>query len=733
MLMLFSFTLFVSAMLLFMLQPMVARMVLPQLGGTPAVWNTCMVFFQAALLAGYAWAHGSVSLLSPRRQILTHLGFILLPLLVLPIGLAGWEPPREGNPVPWLLWVLAASAGVPFLVASTTAPVLQTWFAATTHPAARDPYFLYAASNFGSMAGLIGYLVVVEPRLTLAQQGRAWSMGYLALLGLIILCGLGTLRSMRRSGMDLPAEIPPAQTPPPGDAPTLLRRLRWVALAFVPSSLMLGVTSSLTTDVASAPLLWVVPLALYLLTFMIAFARRRFVPHSIIVRAAPPLVLLQLVILAGGHSAGVWAMLLHLLTFFVVALACHGELANDRPSARRLTSYYLLLSVGGALGGAFNALIAPAIFASVLEYPLMLALACALPRRHPASPAPNRREVVLPAALALLVILMLCLFPRVSDKAMSMLLAMGILAFICFTFVERPLRLGLGLGLVAIVIPPMLLGAAAGGPLAQGRSFYGVYRIHRDATGQYMRLSHGTTLHGSQGLDPARRREPLAYFTRGGPIGQVFEAINASAPPRSVGVVGLGAGSLACYAEPGQRFVFYEIDPAIAAIASDTRYFSFLDDARRRGAQIQIVLGDARLTLRDEPRRHDLLILDAFSSDAIPIHLLTREALGVYLARLADGGLLALHISSRHLDLEPIVAALAADAGLVGRLGNDAKISAEQQDLGRKPSTWVVLARHETDLHALRSDPRWRPLHPRPGIEAWTDDFSNILQVMKWR
>jgi spermidine synthase len=725
---LFALTMLLGATLLFVVQPMIAKMVLPLLGGSPSVWNTCMVFFQAALLAGYAYAHASSAWLRPRRQALLHVGLMLTPLWFLPLGV-----PREWasslatgtNPGPWLLGLLLATVGLPFFVVSTTTPLLQRWFSRTDHPAASDPYFLYAASNIGCMVALLSYPIVVEPALGSARQGWFWAAGYGIFLVLMLACAAVVWRTpqvLREVAPD-PASFDRS------DRLRISQWLRWVALAFLPSSLMLGVTMHLTTDVAAIPLIWVIPLAIYLLSFILVFAKRPLLTHPWMVRIYPMVVVILLLTmwLKGERST---ALVLHLATFFVTAMVCHGELARRRPEARHLTAFYLAMSLGGVLGGVLNALVAPLVFDWVAEYPLVLALSClALPSSGaPRSSGKDRvLDIALPLALGALFVGLNWLLPRAGSRldGVGLKLVLGLAAFLCFTFKDRPVRFALGIG-VALLAIHGLGGGDSVRVLLRERNFFGVLQVVHDNRGNVHRLVHGNTLHGQQSLDPKRRREALSYYHRTGPIGQLLED-QATRPARTnVAVVGLGAGSLACYATDNEAWTFYEIDPAIVRIARDPRFFTYLSECRARSCEI--ILGDAKLQLKNAPRSgYGLIVLDAFSSDAIPIHLLTREALRLYRAKLADRGLIAFHISNRHIDLTPVLGALARDAGLISRVRSDLKTSPDQVKDGKSASIWLVMAARTSDLGALANDPSWVEPRLRADEAVWTDDYSNLV------
>ena len=743
---LFSVTLFLSAGLTFLVQPMFAKFVLPLFGSTPAVWNTSMLFFQTTLLAGYLYAHESTRRLGVRRQAAVHLGVLLPPLLVLPIAVPdGWIPPADSNPVPWLLGLLAVAVGLPFFVVSTTAPLLQRWLAATDHPAAADPYFLYRASNLGSVLGLLAYPLVVEPSMRLAEQGRLWSAGYGLLALLVLACAAVVWRSPRDADAGDPAAASaiaagaaPATARGSTARPTLARRLRWVALAFVPSSLMLGVTTAITTDIAPIPLLWSLPLSLYLVSFILVFApgSRADRLHRAMVLALPGVVLLISAILLlevrGPLWISLWIMVpIHLAGFFVVALVCHGELARDRPPARWLTEFYLLISLGGALGGVFNAIVAPALFDSLAEYPIVLVLAAlCLPRRPPRlPPGPYARwlDLALPLVLGSMVALTVALIelaePDKQQYAKNFVIGMA--AGVAINFVRRPLRFGLSLG--AIVLAVTLASAPDQRELHRERSFFGVYRVTAAEGGHLHRLIHGTTTHGAQDVSPGHQRTPASYYHRGSPIGRLLGALPANVTSR-VAIIGLGTGSIACYSKPGERWTFYEIDPTVERIARDPRFFTYL---RVCAGAFDVVLGDARLRLsRAADRRYGLIMADAFSSDAVPIHLITREALALYLAKLREHGIIAFNVTNRYLDLEPVLGNLARDARMACVAQQDHRSGADGRP-ETDASDWVVMTRRAPDLQAVASSRHgWHDCRRSPGTAPWTDDYSNLLGAL---
>ena len=741
---LFALTLLLSAFLLFAVQPMIGKLLLPRLGGTPAVWNTCMLFFQVCLLGGYAYAHAVATRVPPRAQAIVHVALLIAAAFTLPIALGRvGDPPAERNPIPWLLTALLLTAGPAFFVVSSTAPLLQRWYAA----GGRDPYFLYAASNIGSLAALLAYPFLIEPHFRLVEQSQLWTTGYLALLALIALCAVRTRVAMRLPTPVQSASAAPADPPSPVPAhPSRALRLRWIALAFAPSSYLLGVTTFISSDIAAVPLLWAVPLALYLLSFILVFATRPPLPHRLITKILPPALLAAVMFMMARASQPVWLVLaVHLLAFFIAAMACHGELARLRPPPARLTELYLMLSIGGALGGVFNAILAPVIFNRPIEYPIAIALAAlfALPRRDAHESPRTRRlqealDYILPLILGIFAVLTVRLIPArtVREALPLMLIFVAVPALLCWTFAARPTRFTLGVAL--LLLPTVLLPPAHARPLDVRRSFFGVHRILLTRDGQFIHLFHGTTMHGAQQADRATGKpiapdRPTSYYYEGSPYAQVFDALAAQKPAPRVGVAGLGGGSLAGYAKAGCEMRFFEIDPVVVWAAEQSGHFTFVEAARARGATIENVLGDARLTIAREPdRSFDLIALDAFSGDSIPVHLLTREAVAMYLTKLREDGVLVIHISNLYLDLQPAVAALAADAKCVALVRDDNEPTPEQRERGATGSRVVVMSRSPQALAPLAEDARWRPLALSTIARPWTDDFSNLVEIIRW-
>lgn len=721
---------------------MVAKMILPLLGGSPSVWNTCLFFFQFVLLVGYGYAH-LTTFWKSRFQPILHLGLMLIPGVLLPIVVqSGWTPPLNANPVIWLLLLLIQTVGLPFLLVSTSAPLLQRWFTQTNHPASQNPYVLYAASNLGSLLGLISYPLLIEPTLSLTQQSKLWAGGYALLVLLTLVCAVQVWRSQPIPKTESLADfekspssrVEEAETELPRleETPTLIQQGRWVVLAFVPSSLLLGVTTYLTTDIASVPFLWAVPLALYLITFVLAFARQPQLPAPALLTLMPLVFtgLVGLFLLQITQPAWV-IMPLHLAGFFVAANVFHGELARTKPDPAHLTLFYFWIAVGGVLGGWFNAIAAPLIFSTVLEYPLMLALSLLLlPQFIPDETMGSGFRRTLPFGVGLLLAMLLIGFnPQLfSSSWLSTAIALGLTGAIALLFSIQPVQLVVALILVFLLnqfaLPSM------GGILANERSFFGVYRVlnlaPREGQAGYRSLLHGTTLHGKQSLDLARRREPLTYFSRTGPIGQFFQAFNSDRFSH-VAILGLGAGSLAAYAAPGQEWTFYEIDPTDVTLAQ--KYFTFLQDAP---ASTKVVLGDGRLALQQAgDRSYDLLVMDAFSSDSIPVHLVTKEAVQVYLSKLKEDGLLIINISNRYLNLEPVLGALAEELGLASLKQLDLNVPEAERKLGKSPSHWVILAKQPASFGSLLNEPSWQPLEKSASAPVWTDDFSDIFRIVR--
>jgi hypothetical protein len=728
----FAGTLFVSATLLFSVQPMFAKMVLPLLGGSPSVWSVAMVFFQAVLLLGYGYAHGLTRWLDPRRAVIVHLIVCALAFAALPIAIAqGPGRPPNDYAAFWLIGVFAVSIGLPFFAVAANAPMLQAWFARTGHPQARDPYFLYGASNLGSFCALLAYPVLLEPLLTLRDQSRLWSGGFVLLMLLLAACGALLTLTMRQAGVQPSSAAATA-------APSWHGRMTWMALAFVPSALLIAVTSHISTDIAATPFLWVLPLALFLATFVLTFRTGGSGTHTWMLRLQPIVAAPLVIGLMGGERAyGEVAILLDLGMFIVSTMICHRELYLRRPDASHLTGFYMWISVGGVLGGIFSGLVAPMIFPDVWEYPILIVLA--LLCRPQAFAAGGRlwlREgVVFLAAIVIAAIPALMLGMKLPPQADGVwMIGLVTMAAIIMLQAAYPVRL---VGLAAFVLVVTAIYHPGTVAKETARSFFGVHKIVESYDGRFRMLYHGTTLHGAQrlrddmGAAVTGRPEPLTYYYSGGPLSEAVAATRATKGSLNrVAVVGLGTGSLACQSRPGEHWSYYEIDPVVARIAQDASKFRFLADC---APNTDIILGDARLTIADATEPYDLIVLDAFSSDVVPVHLLTREAVSLYLSKLAEGGVIAFHVSNRYLELASVVAEVAATQGLAIYQKRDTAIT--DADLKRTmyaASLVVAVARREEDLAALRVRPGWTKYQTSGSTRPWTDDYSDILSAF-WR
>ena len=828
----FSATIFVSAMLLFMVQPLVGKILLPYLGGTPAVWNTCMVFFQALLLGGYYYAHRMKRVPSLRTQLIVQgslLAVALIPLIAFKfrvdfLAQTILPTPTSANPIPWLLSVLLITTGLPFFVVSTTAPLLQRWFAGTSHPAARDPYFLYAASNLGSMLTLVGYPFFIEPSLTIGQQAYVWLTGFIVYGCLVALCGSLAARN--------PAI--PDSTSTDGSQPEKplgwTTMLGWIALAFIPSSLMIGCTTHLTTDIAPIPLLWILPLALYLLSFILVFSKIPGWIYQAVFLLAPLAILLgqsgavgdffrieglsdlggalvrgserpvtmkslDIVLLLGVPLLAVflartsnrqhilWIILLPLLLILVATLpvikrsieipeqqaitwhlalllaasmVCHGELARDRPTPSHLTSFYLAMSVGGVLGGIFNTMVAPLIFNRVVEYPLVAALACLMLPGFDVSNGMKWARVLTQTSVA-----------SVGMAVGLLLLAVG---FVAVDDARQwathwlPRDRYPGLSWVQTLIDNNLQDRH----LLEKRNFYGTFTIQESnhpiafwfplaetevhETWTYHKMLHGTTNHGMQIFSPAYMRgETVTYFHRTGAIGQLFESIDErqrlAGRAQRIAVLGVGTGTLAAYARKDWTLTLFEIDPEVVTTSyldPNNRFFTFLRDAEERGAKVNIKLGDGRKLIERHDAgegKFDVLFMDAFASDSVPVHLLTREAFESYFDKLEDDGMVVVNIANRYLNFEPVLANLAETMGwsmqIQGGFGIDR--------IDKYGTNWVVISRKREHTGILPELGRgfrlegedtwtesWRAGEGNPDLGVWTDDYSNIVGIFKW-
>ncbi|HWX05522.1 MAG TPA: fused MFS/spermidine synthase [Bradyrhizobium sp.] len=723
----YTAAIFVSALLLFSVQPLFAKMVLPRLGGSPAVWSVAMVFFQSLLLAGYAYAHFLTRIKSRAVPAAVHLALLAVAFFTLPLSIAsGWgEPPTSGYAL-WLLGLFVVSIGLPFFVLAANNPLLQAWFVRTGHPSGGDPYFLYASSNIGSFLALLSYPVLLEPLFTLHMQNLIWTGGYAVLIVLIAACGLLLLRSPPSAAIDTLAVGGDAP------APSWLLRARWIFLAAVPSGLLIAVTAHISTDVAAAPLLWVLPLSLYLLTWVLVFQSRPLLPHKWMLMAQPVAIAGVIVLLAfGGEQNLLLTLGGHLLCFFVIAMACHGELARMRPPAKYLTSFYVALSFGGMVGGLFAGLIAPYAFSWVAEYPILLVCA-ALCRPIGEEKWPRLSRWYWPLLLAIAAAL---IAPSLGKGEVSQWL-LDQRIYVAGSIAVAGMLLALVLNanrwklasLAALALLLIRIYPSDEGRVETVRSFFGVHKILVTSTGQYHVLMHGTTIHGaeqfrSDGTPMPGRPEPITYYHRDGGIGQAIAAIRErKGAPLRVAVIGLGAGTLTCAAEPGETWKFFEIDQSMVDTARDPRYFTYIQSCE---PDLAPVIGDARLTFaREAEGIYDLIIVDAYSSDAIPIHLATKEAMKVYKERLSPQGAVLMHVSNRHLELSSVVVGIAE--------ANELKSWVYSEDSGRDSeyifsTSVVVSARQEADVGKLASSDEWAETEADDSQRIWTDDYCNVL------
>ncbi|MDO8981562.1 MAG: fused MFS/spermidine synthase [Afipia sp.] len=728
----YTAAIFTSALLLFSVQPLFTKMVLPRLGGSPAVWSVAMVFFQSLLLGGYAYAHYLMTLKSRVAPVVIHLVLLTIALLTLPLSIAGgWgEPPASGYAF-WLLGLFAVSIGLPFFALAANNPMLQAWFVRTGHPDGPDPYFLYASSNIGSFLALLSYPVLLEPMFSLRTQNLIWTGGYALLIVLIAACGVLLLRS--------PPMTVEAISASEGDAPapTWTTRLRWIFLAAVPSGLLIAVTAHISTDVAAAPLLWVLPLSLYLLTWVLVFQSRPLLPHWFMLKLQPLAIAGVMVLLAvGGEQNLLLTLGGHLLCFFVIAMACHGELARTRPAASYLTGFYVALSFGGMVGGLFAGLIAPYAFSWIAEYPILLALAALC---RPAGTSTVRGGLVL-WLVAVVAALILIGFAYQAGTVTEFLttnriwvvagLASVMLLLAVLWRIDRwSVAALVVLGLILIRVYP-----ADDGRVETVRSFFGVHKIVVTSNGQYHVLMHGTTIHGAEkfqeddGTPIKGRPEPISYYHKDGGMGRAIAAIRErKGGPIRVAVIGLGTGTLACHSMEGEDWKYFEIDQTMVDTARDPKYFTYVSAC---DPNMKPVIGDARLTFaKEQDGAYDLIIVDAYSSDAIPIHLATEEAMAIYKAKLAPQGAVVMHVSNRHLELASVVVGIAEENDLMSWVFNE--------DSGRDvdyifTTNVVISAREEADVGKIASDEKWVLTEATEGQRVWTDDYSNVLGAV-WR
>lgn len=720
----YTAAIFSSAFLMFSIQPMFTKMVLPQLGGSPSVWSVAMVFFQALLLFGYLYAHLSTKFLPIKAAVAVHLLLVLSTLASLPIAIhAGLgAAPADGH-VLWLLGIFALSVGLPFFAIAGNGPLLQAWFARSGHPNAANPYFLYAASNLGSFAALLLYPVLFETTLRLSQQTIAWSLGFVVLGVMLAASGYLAIKGKRVFAKSASTE---------DAAPSWAQIGRYVWLALVPSGLLVAVTAYISTDVAAAPFLWIIPLSLFLLTFVLIFRDKQIISPTLLNRALPTLAALIVVAKILDPNILV-ATAIHLAFFFVATLFCHQRLYEQRPAASHLTQFYLWMSFGGVLGGIFAALIAPMIFNRVLEYPL---LACIIMLAHPALHKPADgvlfKQALPVIGVGIVAVLALQIFSGREDVHNGFLpvIALMLGSFAIIALYRMPI-------IQAALIPCLFIFSET--TFANifnahfERSFFGVHQVSVRERDQYRVLTHGVTIHGAQrafnpdGTPYTGPVKPLTYYHPDGLLAETLRLTPAKPGGRDLAVVGLGTGAQACNGSPGDRWHFYEIDKVVEHIARNSEYFTFLSSC---APDAKITIGDARLTLAEARLASmDYLLIDAFTSDAIPVHLLTREAMQVYMQRLRDDGILVFHISNQHMELQSVVAALADDGGYALKVN---KIQSSGSSLEQPTASVVaVFAKKPETLAQFLDSKGWT--RPTAGTTTvWSDDYSSIPGAI-WR
>jgi len=724
----YTAAIFVSALLLFSVQPLFTKMVLPRLGGSPAVWSVAMVFFQSLLLAGYVYAHLLMRIKSRLIPIVVHLLLLIVAFSTLPLAIAAkWgEPPTSGYAL-WLLGLFVASIGLPFFALAANNPLVQAWFVRTGHPEGADPYFLYASSNIGSFLALLSYPLALEPLFSLRTQNLIWTGGYGLLIVLIAACGYLLWRAPASAfahNAAVESDAPP---------PSFVTRLRWVFLAAVPSGLLIAVTAHISTDVAAAPLLWVLPLSLYLLTWVLVFQQRPWLPHKWVLWAQPVAIAGVIVLLAiGGEQNLLLTLGGHQVCFFVIAMACHGELARTRPPAKYLTGFYVALSFGGMIGGLFAGLIAPNVFSWIAEYPILIVLA-ALCRPVQDERWPRLSRLVWPLAFVLALVLLVPSQMKGETfdwfEEHRVYVAGGVAVFaMLLALALNTARLKLA-ALATLALALIRVYPADEGRVDTVRSFFGVHKIVTTPHGQYHVLLHGTTIHGAQkfqnddGTPVEGRPAPISYYDKDGGIGQAVAAIRErKGAPLRAAAIGLGSGTLACVGQPGEDWKFFEIDQSMVDTARDPKYFTYVQQCE---PGLKPVMGDARLTFAREPDGvYDLIVVDAYSSDAIPIHLATQEAMAIYKSKLSPHGAVLMHVSNRHLELASVVVGIADANGMKSWVYNE--------DSGRDSeyifaTNVVVSARDEADVGNLASSDKWEETDPTANQRVWTDDYCNVL------
>ena len=751
-----------GAATMFALQPMIGKLLAPWLGSVPAVWTTCMLFFQVVLLGGYIYVHWLTKRFSLRNQFLIHGALVAMSLFSLPLGLPAFMTsniPEAGFHAQWIFITLSLCVGAPAFVLASTAPLVQAWFGKTTHKLASNPYPLYVASNAGSLIGLLSYPFLIEPNLTLTTQRITWSLSWLSY---VVLLGIVALQCWRYRKHTINFEGPPQPASDSMDETSEVRfnigisqKLKWLALSFVPSSLLLGITSHITTDIAAMPMLWTIPLAIYLMSWTFSFADYAPWLHRGIQWIAP---------LAAIAAAFVWSanfleqirlvLLVNMTALLTICWSLHRKLYESRPESTRLTSFYIAIALGGALGGIFNALIAPMVFSGFAEYPIALAMSfLLLPgiKSFTVTNHSNSKLAFLWQQGVIVAIIVLCTTALSKHAHQS-------IRWDVWSFDNLSSRLGwttdqlekwaeFALPLIPAVLlfgRPKLQAAAIGAALFVGgwinqssnvifreRSFFGVLSVREyNHHGLVHSLVHGGIMHGEQWMsDEGDRFEARSYYHKDGPLGDVMDIMARKKDTYSTAAIGLGTGSVAAYGQSNRPITFFEIDSAVETIARNKRYFTYVSDCLDRGCPLEVRIGDARVTMAKSDDLFDLIVVDAFSSDSIPLHLITKEAIDGWLRHLHPDGVVAYHVSNRYIDLSPVLGNAAAAVGVSAYQRYEVH---GDKDVGHSGSNWVILVADPIVARWFVSDPDWSEVPTRPEIPVWTDDFASVLPVIRF-
>lgn len=696
-------------------------MLLPYFGSSPNVWNTCMFFFQGILLLGYYYSHKSSTIFRLSTQTKIHTLLLGITLFFLPVQIPSyWSPGPNTNPIFVLVLLMTITILFPFLLLSCNAPLLQKWVSQTTLKENKNPYYLYAASNSGSLLALLAYPFIIEPNFKLLDQSKLWMYFYWVYCVLLILCAITANKSFNKEHHS-------------EDKTTLnfKQKLYWIFLSFIPSSMLLGVTTYITVDISPIPLLWIIPLLIYLLSFIIVFSKTPLFRHELMLKILPITILCTLVSLISANNTNIIiSITLHLFNLFICAMVCHGELVKHKPNIKYLTDFYLCISIGGFLGGLFNTLIAPIVFKTLFEYPLIIILSCTvLPFKDKVH---GMKKYILDIILPIGIFAFIYIFSqqlttlKINSALITNLIIIGFPLLSSLMFIKRPIRFGLYL--LAIFISIGIYTNRNEKTLFIGRTFFGTNKVTLSKDSNFHNLLHGKTVHGIQNLK--KKDLPQGYYSHSSPIGQLFLNKNNLNSESQIGVIGLGSGALAAYGYDNQKWTFFEIDKQVASIAQNKKYFSYLNDAK---IKYKIIIGDGRLSLdKEQNNKYDLLIVDAFSSDSIPTHFLTKEMIKIYLSKITNTGIIAFHISNQYLNLEPVLAGLVKESQIEGFVQNDLSKSQEEISNGAYGSSWVILAQNKETANLISHNQKWKPIKLENSI-LWSDDYSNLFKILKWK